>query len=59
MYNGKQELINILSHIGFEKLYNVIKNFTELNQNSVKEGIHFPLLCISRYIKWRKNISMN
>ena len=43
MYNGRKELMNILSYSGFAKLCNVMKSFTELYHKFLKEGINFPL----------------
>ena len=41
MYNGRENLVNILSYVDFAKLCNVIQIFFELNHNFVKEGIIF------------------
>ena len=54
MYNGIDELLNILSCVGFAKLCYVIKNLPELNHNFVKEGITFPLPYSSRVIHVKK-----
>ena len=37
----------------FQKLWNVIKFFPQMNQNFVRQGITFTLLYSSRDIKWR------
>ena len=39
MYNGREDLKNILSYVDFTILCNVIKQFPELNLNIAKEGI--------------------
>ena len=39
IYNGRYELKNILSYVDFTWLCNVIKEFPELNNVFVKEGI--------------------
>ena len=54
IYNVREELMNILSYVDFEKMCNIIKNSPGLNHNFVKEDITFPLLYSSRAIKWRK-----
>ena len=45
---------NLWSYVDFEKLCNVVKYYTELNQKIVKEGIDFPIQSSSRDIKWQK-----
>ena len=56
MYNGREEMMNILRCVDLKKLCNVIKDFIQLNKKNVKEGIHFSLFSSSRAIKLRKNI---
>ena len=55
MYNAREEMMNILSYVDFSKLCNVMKVFTELNQNILKEGITFSFLSSSRDVEWKKN----
>ena len=43
MYNVIEKLMNILSHVNFSKLCNIMHNFPESNHNFVKDGITFPL----------------
>ena len=54
MYNGIEELVNILSYVDFEKLYHVINYFPELNEEIEKKDIIVPLSSSSRAIKWGK-----
>ena len=71
MYNRRDNLKNILRYVDFNRLWNIIKQFTELNLNIVKEVINFNLSVGSRKMKkqcsssfteicgpnWYKNIS--
>ena len=54
MYNSRYHMNNILSYFYFEKLFQVIKYFPQLNLNFEKEYINFPLSLVSRAIEWRK-----
>ena len=42
MYNAREEIMNILNCVYFEKLCNGITFFPELNLKKLKEGITFP-----------------
>ena len=50
---GKKKRLNILSHVDFSKICNVIKYFPYLKQNIGKENINSPLSSIPRAIEWR------
>ena len=44
---------DILSHVDFSKIWDVIKYFNELKKYIGKEDTTFPFLSIPRQIKWR------
>ena len=43
MYNGREDLKNMLSHVDFTRLCNAMQKLSEFNLNIVKGGINFPL----------------
>ena len=57
IYNAREHMKNILSHVDFAKLCQVIKYFPQLNPNFGKEDIAFPISSISRVIEWRKHLN--
>ena len=51
MYNTREKIMNISSHVYFAKLYHVIKYFSQLNQDFGKEDITLTLSSSSRAIE--------
>ena len=59
MYSGRKEQKNILSYVDFNRLCNVISQFSKLNLDILKGGITFTLSYSSRTCKRRKNVITN